>query len=143
MPLTAVLAEMEMTGALIDTKFFGDMSKELAARLSEIEKEIYGHVGKAFNINSPQQLSDVLFNHLRLEPPDKDRKTSTGFYSTSADVLDPCVDNTPCWTLSLSTANSRGVTYVDAPSRRRGCKHWESPHFIQPNRRCDRASLIE
>jgi DNA polymerase-1 len=88
MPLTAVLAEMEMTGALIDTKFFGGMSKELAARLGEIEKEIYAHAGKTFNINSPQQLSEVLFNHLRLEPPDKGRKTTTGFYSTSADVLD-------------------------------------------------------
>ncbi len=88
MPLTAVLAEMEMTGALIDTDFFGKMSLELATRLAEIEKEIFGHVGKTFNINSPQQLSDVLFNHLRLEPPDKGRKTTTGFYSTSADVLD-------------------------------------------------------
>jgi DNA polymerase-1 len=88
MPLTAVLADMEMTGALIDTEFFGKMSTELAARLAEIEKEIFGHVGKTFNINSPQQLSDVLFNHLRLEPPDKGRKTTTGFYSTSADVLD-------------------------------------------------------
>ncbi|RIK54985.1 MAG: DNA polymerase I [Chloroflexi bacterium] len=88
MPLTAVLAEMEMTGALIDTKFFSEMSEELAARLGEIEREIYAHAGKTFNINSPQQLSDVLFNHLRLEPPDKGRKTATGFYSTSADVLD-------------------------------------------------------
>ncbi|GJQ34349.1 MAG: hypothetical protein JETCAE01_03590 [Anaerolineaceae bacterium] len=88
MPLTPVLAEMEMTGALIDTKFFGQMSNELANRLGEIEKEIYAHAGKTFNINSPQQLSDVLFNHLRLEPPDKGRKTTTGFYSTSADVLD-------------------------------------------------------
>ena len=88
MPLSAVLAEMEMTGAKIDTAFFGGMSAELAARLGEIEKEIYAHAGKTFNINSPQQLSDVLFNHLRLEPPDKGRKTTTGFYSTSADVLD-------------------------------------------------------
>ncbi|CAG1772070.1 hypothetical protein BAC2_02149, partial [uncultured bacterium] len=88
MPLTAVLADMEMTGALIDIKFFAEMSKELEKRLAEIEKEIYGHAGKTFNINSPQQLSDVLFNHLRLEPPDKGRKTATGFYSTSADVLE-------------------------------------------------------
>lgn len=88
MPLTPVLAEMEMTGALIDTKFLGQMSNELTNRLGEIEKEIYAHAGKTFNINSPQQLSDVLFNHLRLEPPDKGRKTTTGFYSTSADVLD-------------------------------------------------------
>jgi DNA polymerase-1 len=64
------------------------MSKELEKRLAEIEKEIFGHAARPFNINSPQQLSDVLFNHLRLEPPDKGRKTATGFYSTSADVLE-------------------------------------------------------
>ena len=85
---TPCLPNMEMTGALIDTKFFAEMSKELEKRLAEIEKEIFGYAGKTFNINSPQQLSDVLFNHLRLEPPDKGRKTATGFYSTSADVLE-------------------------------------------------------
>ncbi|MFN8434888.1 MAG: DNA polymerase I [Anaerolineales bacterium] len=116
MPLTAVLAEMEMTGALIDTKFFGEMSKELAARLNEIEKEIYGHVGKTFNINSPQQLSDVLFNHLRLEPPDKGRKTSTGFYSTSADVLDSMRGQHPVldFILEHRELSKLKSTYVDA-----------------------------
>ncbi|MEY2820158.1 MAG: polymerase, partial [Chloroflexota bacterium] len=116
MPLTAVLAEMEMTGALIDTKFFGEMSKELAARLSEIEKEIFGHVGKTFNINSPQQLSDVLFNHLRLEPPDKGRKTTTGFYSTSADVLDSMRGQHPVldFILEHRELSKLKSTYVDA-----------------------------
>ena len=116
MPLTAVLAEMEMTGALIDTKFFGEMSKELAARLNEIEKEIFGHVGKTFNINSPQQLSDVLFNHLRLEPPDKGRKTTTGFYSTSADVLDSMRGQHPVldFILEHRELSKLKSTYVDA-----------------------------
>ncbi|GAB4499940.1 MAG: DNA polymerase I [Anaerolineales bacterium] len=116
MPLTAVLAEMEMTGALIDTKFFGEMSKELAGRLAEIEKEIYGHVGKTFNINSPQQLSDVLFNHLRLEPPDKGRKTTTGFYSTSADVLDSMRGQHPVldFVLEHRELSKLKSTYVDA-----------------------------
>lgn len=116
MPLTAVLADMEMTGALIDIKFFGEMSKELAARLAEIEKEIFGHVGKTFNINSPQQLSDVLFNHLRLEPPDKGRKTSTGFYSTSADVLDSMRGQHPVldFILEHRELSKLKSTYVDA-----------------------------
>jgi DNA polymerase-1 len=116
MPLTAVLAEMEMTGALIDTGFFGQMSAELAARLSEIEKEIYGHAGKTFNINSPQQLSDVLFNHLRLDPPDKGRKTSTGFYSTSADVLDAMRGQHPIMDFILEQRELSKLksTYVDA-----------------------------
>jgi len=116
MPLSAVLAEMEMTGAKIDTEFFGGMSRELAARLAEIEKEIFGHVGKTFNINSPQQLSDVLFNHLRLEPPDKGRKTTTGFYSTSADVLESMRGQHPVldFILEHRELSKLKSTYVDA-----------------------------
>lgn len=116
MPLTPVLAEMEMTGALIDTEFFGEMSKDLAKRLAEIEKEIYAHTGRTFNINSPQQLSDVLFNHLRLEPPDKGRKTATGFYSTSADVLEALRGRHPAldFILEHRELSKLKSTYVDA-----------------------------
>ncbi|HCK66538.1 MAG TPA: DNA polymerase I [Anaerolineae bacterium] len=116
MPLTPVLAEMEMTGALIDTNFFSEMSQELAKRLAEIEKEIYAHAGKPFNINSPQQLSDVLFNQLRLEPPDKGRKTATGFYSTSADVLEMMREQHPVleWILENRELAKIKSTYVDA-----------------------------
>ncbi|HRQ24972.1 MAG TPA: DNA polymerase, partial [Anaerolineales bacterium] len=115
MPLSAVLAEMEMTGAKIDTTFFGEMSKDLASRLAEIEKEIYGYVGKTFNINSPQQLSDVLFNHLRLEPPDKGRKTTSGFYSTSADVLEALRGKHPVldFVLEHRELSKLESTYVD------------------------------
>ncbi|MBI5944502.1 MAG: DNA polymerase I [Chloroflexi bacterium] len=116
LPLTPVLADMEMTGALIDTKFFSKMSVELALRLAEIEKEIFQLAGKSFNINSPQQLSDVLFNHLRLEPPDKGRKTATGFYSTSADVLEMLRDKHPIleWILENRELAKLKSTYVDA-----------------------------
>jgi DNA polymerase-1 len=116
MPLTPILADMEMTGALIDTKFFAEMSVELAKRLAEIEKEIFQLAGKTFNINSPQQLSDVLFNHLRLEPPDKGRKTATGFYSTSADVLEALRDKHPIldWILENRELAKLKSTYVDA-----------------------------
>lgn len=116
MPLTPVLADMEMTGALIDTEFFSAMSQDLAKRLAEIEKEIYAHAGKPFNINSPQQLSDILFNHLRLEPPDKGRKTATGFYSTSADVLEMMRDKHPVleWILEHRELAKIKSTYVDA-----------------------------
>lgn len=116
MPLTPVLADMEMTGALIDTKFFSKMAEDLSKRLAEIEKEIYKQAGKAFNINSPQQLSDLLFNHLRLEPPDKGRKTATGFYSTSADVLEALRDKHPIlqWILEHRELSKIKSTYVDA-----------------------------
>jgi DNA polymerase-1 len=116
MPLTPILADMEMTGALIDTNFFSKISVELAKRLAEIEKEIFQLAGKTFNINSPQQLSDVLFNHLRLEPPDKGRKTATGFYSTSADVLEALRDKHPIleWILENRELAKLKSTYVDA-----------------------------
>lgn len=116
MPLTTVLADMEMTGALIDTKFFSKLSVELTNRLAEIEKEIFKLAGKTFNINSPQQLSDVLFNHLRLEPADKGRKTATGFYSTSADVLEALKDKHPIleWILEQRELSKIKSTYVDA-----------------------------
>jgi len=116
MPLTTVLAEMEMAGALIDTDFFSKMSVELAKRLAEIEKEIYQLAGKTFNINSPQQLSDILFKHLRLEPPDKGRKTATGFYSTSADVLDAMRGKHSIldWILEQRELSKLKSTYVDA-----------------------------
>ncbi|MBK7319321.1 DNA polymerase I [Candidatus Villigracilis affinis] len=116
MPLTPVLADMEMTGALIDTKFFAEMSQELAKRLAEIEKQVFDLAGKTFNLNSPQQLSDVLFNHLRLEPPDKSRKTTTGFYSTSADVLDAMRGKHPAldFILEHRELSKLKSTYVDA-----------------------------
>jgi len=88
MPLVAVLAEMEIAGVLLDTAFLDDLSKELAARLAELEREIYRLAGHSFNVNSTQQLSAVLFQELRLTPPDRGRKTSSGHYSTSAAVLE-------------------------------------------------------
>jgi len=56
--------------------------------MGQIEKQVYEAVGKPFNLNSTQQLSDVLFNRLRLEPPDRGRKTASGHFSTAGDVLD-------------------------------------------------------
>jgi DNA polymerase-1 len=88
MPLVSVLAEMEMNGILLDLPFFKAMSKELQSRMAEIEKQVYELVGKAFNLNSTQQLSEILFGRLGLEPPDRGHKTASGHYSTSAGVLE-------------------------------------------------------
>jgi DNA polymerase-1 len=88
MPLVAVLADMEMAGISLDTGFLAQMSAELSARMGGIETQIYQQVQEPFNLNSPQQLSEVLFGRLKLEPPDRTQKTSSGFYSTSADVLE-------------------------------------------------------
>ncbi len=56
--------------------------------MDEIQSEIFQIVGHEFNLNSPQQLSEVLFDELQIEPPDRTRKTSSGYYSTAASVLE-------------------------------------------------------
>jgi DNA polymerase-1 len=88
LPLTPVLADMEMAGIGLDLPFFQETGARLEKRMTEIEKQVYEMVGKPFNINSTQQLSDVLFKQLGLEPPDRGNKTASGHYSTSAGVLD-------------------------------------------------------
>jgi DNA polymerase-1 len=116
MPLVSVLADMEMEGVALDSRFLQQMSKELSARLGDIEQQVYEAVGEPFNLNSPQQLSDALFNRLKLTPPDRTQRTSSGFYSTSADVLDslrgkhPVVD----WVLEYRELSKLKSTYLDA-----------------------------
>jgi DNA polymerase I len=107
LPLTPVLAAMEMEGVLLDLPFLKQMSDEMTKRLAEIEKQIFDSVGKTFNVNSTQQLSDVLFKTLGLEPPDRGNKTASGHYSTSAGVLELLSGNIPLWTGCWNTANSR------------------------------------
>ena len=64
LPLTPVLADMEMTGISLDLPFFEETSKRLEKRMAEIEKQVFESVGKPFNLNSTQQLSDILFTRL-------------------------------------------------------------------------------
>ena len=116
MPLMPVLADMEMTGVLLDLPFFSALAVDLQNRLAAIEKQVFDSVGKPFNINSTQQLSDVLFITLGLEPPDRGNKTASGKYSTSAGVLDllrgkhDVVD----WVLEHRELSKLKSTYVDA-----------------------------
>jgi len=88
MPLVNVLAGMEMAGITLDTPYLEKMSLELNSRMAEIEGQIYQAAGIQFNLNSPQQLSDVLFQRLKISSPDRSQRTSTGFYSTAAGVLE-------------------------------------------------------
>jgi DNA polymerase-1 len=88
MPLIRVLVDMEMAGIALDTEFLAGLADELAERLGAIEAELFDMTGHSFNVNSTQQLSTVLFDELKLKPPDGTRKTASGHYSTAADVLD-------------------------------------------------------
>ena len=90
-PLAQVLAHMEITGVAVDKAKLDALDKEYSHRLKEMEEEIYDYAGRTFNINSSQQLSDLLFVDLGL-PPGK--KTKTG-YSTAKDVLEGLVDAHP------------------------------------------------
>jgi DNA polymerase-1 len=84
LPLIGILARMELAGVAIDLEVFERLKGELAQRLKALEAEIYERAGERFQINSPKQLQDVLFNKLGLKPV---RKTKTGF-STDVDVLE-------------------------------------------------------
>ncbi len=87
MPLVPVLVAMESAGIKLDVPFLAQMSVELTKRLRGLERQIQELVGYAFNINSTQQLSDVLFGKLAL-PTEGLKKTQAGGYSTAADVLE-------------------------------------------------------
>jgi DNA polymerase-1 len=116
MPLVPVLANMEMAGIMLDIPFLARMSGELNTRLVEIEEQIYNYVGEQFNINSTQQLSQALFNRLKLMPPDRTRRTESGFFSTSADVLEALRGKHPVVDLVLEHRELSKLksTYLDA-----------------------------
>jgi DNA polymerase-1 len=116
MPLVPVLASMERNGIALDSGFFKQMSAELAQRLATLEKSIHEIAGITFNLNSTQQLSNVLFDRLRLLPPDRGRKTASGHYSTSADVLENLRGDHPIIALMLEYRELAKLksTYVDA-----------------------------
>lgn len=83
MPLVEVLAEIEMNGFKIDKELFKEMSKDVEGQLNSIIGRIYFLAGERFNINSPKQLSEILFDRLGLKPT---KRTKTG-YSTNVEVL--------------------------------------------------------
>ena len=85
MPLMPVLAEMEMNGVRIDTESLKETSNVLTARMKDIEKHIYELAGVEFNIASPKQVGEVLFDKLKIV--EKAKKTKTGQYVTSEEVL--------------------------------------------------------
>ncbi len=116
MPLLPKLAEMEWNGISLDVPFFQRMGVVLSQRLAEIEKDIYGVVGYPFNVNSTQQLSRVLFETLRLPPPDRRKKTASGHFSTSADVLEELRGKHPVVDMVLENRELAKLksTYVDA-----------------------------
>jgi DNA polymerase I len=116
MPLIPILMEMEQAGVELDTSFFDGFSGELNGRMSEIEAQVYEAAGYRFNLNSTQQLSKLLFEVLGLNPPDRRKRTSSGHFSTSAEVLEEMRGQHPVldWILEYREYSKLKSTYVDA-----------------------------
>jgi len=112
LPLVPVLLHMERNGVALDSGLLREMSLRLGEQLNRVEKEIYENVGHQFNINSPQQLSQVLFEELKLTPA---RKTKGG-YSTGASVLEELLGVHPVVELILDYRQLSKIksTYIDA-----------------------------
>ena len=90
LPLVYVLANMEITGFKIDLPYLETMKIEISDKLNKLEKDIYAISGEEFNISSPRQLSDILFNKLMIPYP---KKIKDNNYSTSKDILDKLSGN--------------------------------------------------
>jgi len=84
-PLVRVLTDMEFEGVKIDTAFLNEYSKELEKEAAKCEERVYEQAGVRFNLASPKQLGEVLFDKLKLDP--KAKKTKTGQYATGEEVL--------------------------------------------------------
>ena len=115
LPLIPVLARIEMNGVKVDTDFLNSLSKEVDALLNDLVKRIYSLAGGEFNINSPKQLSDVLFTRLGLKPV---KKTKTG-HSTDEEVLTTLASQheLPKELLNYRQLTKLKSTYIDALPR--------------------------
>jgi DNA polymerase-1 len=112
LPLMPVLVRMERNGVALDTELLRQMSHRLGEQLLKLEKDIYDNVGHQFNINSPQQLSNVLFEELKLPTA---RKTKGG-YSTGAAILEELRGVHPVieFILDYRQLSKIKSTYIDA-----------------------------
>ncbi|MFT5512368.1 MAG: DNA polymerase-1 [Bacteroidia bacterium] len=116
-PLIKVLGRMEREGVNVNTEFLANYSKELETESLTIEKDIYEHAGLKFNIASPKQLGEVLFDHLKLDA--KAKKTKTGQYKTDEATLTKLADVHALPKMILEYRHNQKLksTYVDAIPR--------------------------
>lgn len=112
LPLAEVLAGMERAGIMVDAEVLRSLSKEMAIEIGETERRIYAAAGEEFNISSPKQLSELLFERLGLKPI---KKTKTGF-STDEEVLTKLAaqHEVPQLIISYRQLSKLKSTYVDA-----------------------------
>jgi len=113
-PLIRVLADMEWEGIRIDVPFLKEYAISLEEEIRAAEKKVMDSTGLKFNLSSPKQLGEVLFEHLKLDP--KAKKTKTGQYATGEDVLQKLAHISPVVAdiLSYRELTKLKSTYVDA-----------------------------
>lgn len=113
-PLVKVLTDMEFEGIRVDVDFLNEYSKQLDKDAKEAEQRVYSSSGLKFNLASPKQLGEVLFDHLKLDP--KAKKTKTGQYATGEDVLLKLAHTSPIVEdiLAFRELTKLRSTYVDA-----------------------------
>ncbi len=113
-PLIPVLATMEMNGVTLDTKALAETSKTFTAQMEAYEKHIYEIAGEEFNISSPKQVGEILFDKMHIS--DKPKKTRTGQYVTSEEVLQQLKSKSPIIEDILAYRGMKKLlgTYVDA-----------------------------
>ena len=113
-PLVKVLTDMEFEGIKIDVAFLNGYSKELELEAKKSEESVYVQAGVRFNLASPKQLGEVLFDKLKIDP--KAKKTKTGQYATAEDVLQKLANNNPIVAdiLTFRELTKLKSTYVDA-----------------------------
>ena len=117
MPLVPVLADMETHGVRLDTEALSSVSATLTARLHDLEQKIYSEAGTEFNIASPKQVGDILFGQMHIV--EKPKKTKTGQYVTSEEVLQQLAHKAPIVGNILAHRGLKKLlgTYVDALPR--------------------------
>jgi len=93
-PLVSVLADMETEGIRLDVEFLSAMSKEMEVEIKTLEQKIYETAGEKFNLASPKQLGDILFDKLKIGGA-KQKKTKTGQYATGEEVLTYLANDNP------------------------------------------------
>lgn len=113
-PLSKVLAKMEMNGVNLDKEVLESFSNELDGSLTELRESILSHAGVEFNLDSPKQLGEVLFDHLKID--EKAKKTKTGQYQTNEDTLLKLVSKHPIiqFILDYRSLKKLKSTYVSA-----------------------------
>lgn len=142
MPLVPVLVNIERNGVLLDTEALKQSSVHFTAQMQRIEQEIYELAGETFNIASPKQVGEVLFDKLRII--EKAKKTKTGQYVTSEEVLESLRHKHPVVEKILEHRGLKKLlgTYIDALPQLINA-HGTSTHVFQPDRHLYRTPQLQ